>query len=134
MSEFLQVIIALGVMVFGGGYLWGKFREGKNSSKFDTVKLFKEQIDALEGKVNLQDAEIKRLTGEVHELKLVIEAKDKRLGEVLAILQGRDPQMQMFMKELKDYIEAGKPAIHYITTEIPVILKRLEKFLDKQSF
>lgn len=141
MSEFLQIIIGLGVIVTGIGYTWGKFKEGKAGGKFDTVKLFKEQIDALEGKVNLQDTEmkkqnleIKRLTAEVHDLKIVIEAKDKKLTETIAILQGRDPQMQSFIKTLEEYTELGKPVINAVSSEILPILRRLEKYLDKQTF
>lgn len=123
-------IFSLAALFAGIGY----FRQGKVQSRLDTANLLKEQIDALEGKVNLQDAEIKKLTKEVHDLHEAIDEKDKKLVETLAILQGRDPQMQEFIKKMSDYITIGEPAIQSIRVDILPIIKRLDKFLGNEKF
>lgn len=134
MAPYLQYILTIMGLVAIISYGYGQIRKGRNDSKLDTIKLFKEQVEALEDKVNRQDDEIKKLTKEVHDLHVAIDEKDAKLTETLAILQGRDPQMQAFMVKLNEYTELGKPAIKAIVTDVLPLVKRLEKFLDKQSF
>lgn len=140
--NFLQIIISIVGTIISLAALFagiGYFRQGKKQGEMDTVTLFKDQIDALEGKVNLQseqiskqDTEIKNLTNEIQILRKEITEKDKKLIETLEILQGRDPRMQEFISELKAYIELGRPALETLTTKIIPIVNRLDKFLDKQ--
>lgn len=134
MNTFLQVMLGIGGFVGGIAYAYGQWKDRRNGSRFDTVKLFKDQIDAMELKINTQQDDIKKLTEEIHSLKIEISEKDKKVSELLTVLQGRDPAMQDTLLAFKEYMEAGKPVITYFSQKLPSVLERVEKFLDKQSF
>jgi uncharacterized protein YydD (DUF2326 family) len=126
----LGVVVAFAGLFAGVGY----FKKGKADGKLDTITLFKEQVDALTNKVGLQEVEIEKLRKEVHELNVSINEKDKKLTETLAILQGRDPQMQTLMEIMKKYMETNIPLLEEIKTEAIPTIKKLDKFLNKQQF
>lgn len=134
MNDYLQYIITAGVILAGLGYAYGQIRDRRNNSKFDTINLFKDQIDALEGKVVLQQGEIKKLTEEVHQLKTELTLKDQKITEMLTLLQGRDPGMQAMIVALNEYMALGRPVMQYIGSDVQPVIKRLERFLDKQTF
>lgn len=123
MNEFLQICIGVAVVIASTFYGYGLWRDRKNGNKIDTVKLFKDQIDGMELKMKAQELDIEKLTKEVHDLKLAIEEKDKKLLEALAILQGRDPAMSTFIENGNKFMLDTTP-----------IFKRLDKYLDKQSY
>lgn len=104
-----QYILSMAGVIALISYGWGQWTKGKNESKLDTIMLLKEDVETLKGKVE-------ELTTKVEELTLEITEKDKKLTEVIAILQGRDPQMQEFIRETS-----------------PVIAK-LNDYLNKQIF
>lgn len=107
-------------MFAGAAYGYGLYKDRKDNSKINTVKLFKDQVDAMELKIKGQSEEIVNLAKEVHDLKEEIMEKDKKLSELLEILQGKDPAIANFISAFEK--------------DISPILKRLEKYLDKQSF
>lgn len=123
MNQFLQFCVGIAVIIASTFYGYGLWKDRKNSNKLDTVKLFKDQIDGMELKMKAQELDIEKLTKEVHNLKLAIEEKDKKLLEALAILQGRDPAMSTFINSGTKFMQDNGP-----------IFKRLEKYLDKQSY
>lgn len=134
MNQTLQIVIAvvglaagLGGLIAGIGYVYGKFKEGQNKSKLDAVGLLKADVEALTKKVN-------ELNKQVDDLTEVNKEKDKKLGELLDILHGRDPQTQAVMIDLKKYIEGNTPFIEQVKTEFFPILRRLDQYLNKQSF
>lgn len=134
MNDYLQYIITAGIILAGIAYAYGQIIDRRNNSKFDTINLFKDQIDALEGKLVLQDTEIKKLTDEVHALKTELGLKDQKLTELLTLLQGRDPGMQAMIVALNEYMALGKPVLQYVGSELQPAVKRLERYLDKQTF
>ncbi len=134
MPILLQYLLAFLGALFVISYGYGQWQEGRIKSKLDTVSLFKAQVDALETKVKTQTEDIEKLTKEVRELHISIEEKDKRLTELLSILQGRDPQMQSFVKLLTDYVTAGKPIVESIVSDVLPVVRRLDQFLNKEGF
>jgi uncharacterized coiled-coil protein SlyX len=134
MDNLFSSLFNIGILIGGLAYAYSKWRGGRDDGSLGTISLFKEQITALENKVKNQDNDIKTLTAEVHNLRLAIEEKDNKLRDTLTILQGRDPATQAATAAMKLYIESAKPVIELIGTEAIPTLRRLEKFLDKQSF
>lgn len=134
MNEFLSTLMNVGIFIGGCAYAYSKWSEGRSGGSLGTVSLLKEEVSALQNKVKTQDDDIKALTTEVHNLRAAIEEKDRKLRETLLILQGRDPETQAVMAAIKSYIEIGRPVLDTIGSESIPTLRRLEKFLDKQSF
>lgn len=134
MSEVLQFFLGLGALVVGLGYSWGQFKQSRNKSSLDTVNLLKEQIDAMEGKISNQNSLVVNLTGQVQKLKDLVQIKDKKLEEVLQILQGRDPQTAETMILLREYIELNRPFLDELKIKVMPVISKLDKFLDKQVF
>lgn len=125
-----SVLLGFGGFIAGLGYAWGQYNQGKNqatldegNTKLNTNSLLKEQIDALESKVNQQSSEIKDLTEQVHKLRDENALERQKFAEAIIALQGADPTWQKFIAD----------ANHYMTFSMPV-LDRIGKFLDKQSF
>ena len=54
----LGVLASIGGLVVIVSYAYGQYKKGSNESRFDTINLFKEQVDALEKKVSGQEDEI----------------------------------------------------------------------------
>lgn len=112
----------------------GYYRQGKSKEKIDqqttelnTINLLKQDVESLQ-------KQVKDLTEKVETLTKDNEAKAKKLEEWMLVFQGRDPQVQDLIKAVNEYIALGKPAIAGITNEILPTARRLEKFLDKQTF
>jgi len=112
-------------------YAYGQFTKGKIESKFDTINLLKEQVDALEKALAFSDgkkkveidalnSKIDLLTREIQDLHVAIDSKDKKQEELLAIIQGKDPQMLEFIK--------------LFTVDVLPTIKRMDQFLNKQKF
>lgn len=112
----------------------GYFNQGKDQGKLSTTTLLKEQIDALETKVNGQADEIVTLTDEVQKLRTAVEEKNKKIGEMMEILQGRDPQMLAFMDMMNTYINTNTSLWETVKTKTIPTIERLEKYLDKQVY
>lgn len=127
--DYIEIILTLlggvGFLAIGLGYGYGKWREGNNKNKLDTITLLSKDVETLK-------SEVVELTKTVEELRKEIAEKDKKLGDALAILQGRDPQMQSFMDVVKTYVDNNKPFLEEIKIEVMPVIKKLDKFLDKQ--
>ncbi len=119
----------------------GYFRQGKSQAKLDegnteinTNTLLKQQIDALESKVNTQTSEIERMSKEIHELKYAIDERDKKFAETILKIQGQDPQMTAFIQIVQEYVKSNVPLLESIKTEAIPTIKNLQRYLDKQIF
>ena|SRR3990167_1311214 len=130
--SILSVLIGIGAIIAGLGYFLGQYRQGSNKNTLDTINLFKERTEALEIKVNEQNDDIVELTKKIDDLTVIVQEKDKELMKTLNILQGRDPQTQAIMLSLEEYVRVNKPMLEQIRLEIIPVVKKLDKFLDKQ--
>ncbi len=127
--SFIGMIFGVAALLAGIGYL----RQGKNQGKLDANNLLQQDVSELTKRINNQDTEIKRLTEEVKSLHDAIDIRDKRFAESILLLQGKDPQLVAFVAIVQKYIESNIPLLNTINTETIPTIKRLEKFLDKQS-
>lgn len=129
-TNLTELLFSMAALLAGVGY----FRQGRTKSKLDTVNLFKDQVDALERKVNTQTEDIVKMTTEIHNLKTAIDEKDRKLAEALQILQGRDPGMQAFIAIMQEYIKTNTPLLEEIRAKTLPTIARLETYLNKQQF
>ena len=136
-GSIIGVVLAVAAAFAAIGY----YRQGSNQARLDdgnselnTNALLKEQIDALENKVDRQSSEIQDLTKKVQFLTTSLEEERKKFAETILTLQGKDPQMTEFVTMMKAYIEMNHPLLDKINQEVIPTVERLGKFLDKQSF
>lgn len=139
--EISGTIIAAVLAVAATFAAIGYYRQGSNQARLDdgnselnTNALLKEQIDALENKVDRQSSEIQDLTKKVQFLTTSLEEERKKFAETILTLQGKDPQMTEFVTMMKAYIDMNRPLLDKINHEVVPTVERLGKFLDKQSF
>lgn len=139
--EISGTIIAAVLAVAATFAAIGYYRQGSNQARLDdgnselnTNALLKEQIDALENKVDRQSSEIQDLTKKVQFLTTSLEEERKKFAETILTLQGKDPQMTEFITMMKAYIDMNRPLLDKINHEVVPTVERLGKFLDKQSF
>lgn len=121
----LSTLGGLTALSFGFGYLYSQFKEGSTKNKLDTIALLKEDVETLR-------AEVGELTAKVKELTQEVTNKNKQLDEAMAILQGRDPEMQAFVVNMVQYIKDTKPLIDDIKIKVLPVVDRLDQFLNKQ--
>ena len=136
-GSIIGVVLAVAAAFAAIGY----YRQGSNQARLDdgnselnTNALLKEQIDALENKVDRQSSEIQDLTKKVQFLTTSLEEERKKFAETILTLQGKDPQMTEFVTMMKAYIDMNRPLLDKINHEVVPTVERLGKFLDKQSF
>lgn len=127
MPELLQYILSIMGLVAAISYGYGQFKKGKNESKLDTISILEKDVSILKDK-------IVKLTNQINELKSIIDDKDKKLSDALSILQGRDPQMQEFIKQMSEYIHIGRPLMESVVKDVLPTVAKLDKFLNKQTF
>ena len=139
--EISGTIIAAVLAVAATFAAIGYYRQGSNQARLDdgnselnTNALLKEQIDALENKVDRQSSEIQDLTKKVQFLTTSLEEERKKFAETILTLQGKNPEMTEFITMMKAYIEINRPLLDKINHEVVPTVERLGKFLDKQSF
>lgn len=145
LPTILQYLIMLGGVFAIIAYGYGQFSKGKVEAKFDTINLLKEQVDALEKALAFSDgkkkveidalnSKIDLLTKEIQELHFALDNKSKKEQELRDLISGNDMATQDFRKMVKDYTDLGRPAINTITVEMRPVIRRLDQFLNKQTF
>lgn len=123
MPIFIQYTLSILGFIFAVGYGYGQWKQGKNQVRIDTMTLLKSDVETLKDKVI-------ELTAKIQALTVDIESKDKRLKELLEILQGRDPELKNFITESNAYMILAKPILTTIVTDVIPVVKRLDKYLD----
>ncbi len=139
--EISIAVIGLLLSIAAGVFAVGYYKQGKaqsalddGNSKLNTNTLLKDQIDALETKVDIQSEEIKLLTEKVKVLTASLEEERKKFAEAILAIQGKDPQLTEFVAMMKTYIDMNRPLLDKVNHEIVPIVERLGKYLDKQVF
>lgn len=119
----LSVLGGIGAILFGLGYFYSQFKEGSTKNRLDTINILKSDVQTLRD-------EVANLTNKVEMLTKEIETKDKKLGEALAILQGRNPEMEKFIVTMTQYMEDMKPFIENVKMRVIPVVTKLDKYLD----
>jgi len=138
--QILGAIITAGVTVGAVLFGIGQFVQGRASAKSSSIKdelnanqLFKDDIAAMSKRISEQDDSIDALTLEIQNLKRMVEEKDKKLIDTLAILQGQNPDMKKVFEEIRVYIAANTPLLEEVRKEVIPIVYKMDKFLEKQQ-
>lgn len=129
-AQLAQIVIgsiaSIGVLIAGAGYGYGQFYKGKNAKTLDDFNLFNTQLDSLKKVCDEQAAQIKVLqedikghTQEIGRLKGINEEKEKKIVELNAILQNRDPA-------LNDFIKMSTESTKYFLDVVPKIITTID--------
>lgn len=118
------IMVGLGGMAGGIGFLIQSFKKGKNLKTISDFDLFNKQIDGLQKICDSQEKEInelkddnKKRIGEIGRLQGINEEKDKKVKELSDIIGGRDPETSRFFQLNLDALDK--------------IVKRLDTIDDK---
>jgi hypothetical protein len=130
MNPLIEYLLTGLGFLFAISYGYGQWKQGRNQDQLDNDSIYKGRIDALELKIKLQGDDIERLTEQVKKLRIDNEEANRKLLEAMSILQGRDPQLTEFIKSGEKYMDDG----HEFMTYTKLLLIRLDKFLNKESF
>lgn len=121
MPLFIQYILVVIGLLFGGGYAYGQLKQGRNQSSLDNDNIYKGRIEALELNDRTKSDQIERLTLEVKKLRDDNEEANRKLLDAMNILQNRNPELVKFMSDGSAYMLQTAP-----------VLDTLKRFLDKQ--
>lgn len=115
----IGIIISLGVLAFGFGYVYSQFKKGKNDrTKTDLetenslTTYLKNQVEGFKQIAKEQDQKIADLGKEISAMRAVLDEKDKTIDKYLAILQNRNPELEQFMVKVS---RTSDMAEEYIT-------------------
>lgn len=111
----------------------GYFKKGRMDGKLDAITLMEKDIMALKKRIGDLEAIGQENQVTIEALYKENVEKNKKLAEVLQILQGRDPKMQEIMKKIEEYIQAGKPTMEAINEKVLPVIDELDKFLKAQK-
>lgn len=151
-TAVLAITLSVGGVIAALGYSYGKFQEGRAKQKKEGIDTesalltnLREQIQAFEGLVNGLKKENKELNERFIGLeatmrekenswKAIMEEKDKTIKQYLDILKDRNPETEVFMRNM--VAEAAAAASHRdsqmaIFSEIRDSLKGVSDHLTK---
>lgn len=132
----VSILISLGTLAGGVGYLWGKVKVGNKEVKNESVDLirdndaikqfYKEQNDDLKEINKVLGLKVESLIREVGELKGQLNAEMAQRKEYQLILENRDPETKKFMdhmvQSIRDHSETHKEIIR-VLSEIHAMTK-----------
>lgn len=127
MNIYVQYILTGFGFIAIISYGYGQLVSGRNKSRLDTIAILEKDVGVLR-------EEVTKLSDKVNELTKIIEEKDKKLGEALSILQGRNPEMEQFIKLATGYVNSSQPFLDQVKTDILPVVKKLDLYLNKQTF
>ncbi len=137
-------IISLGILIAGAGYGYGQYYQGKKKLAKDDVELFNEQLEAFKKIIESQkedfiqyqkkrDSElqilredIKKHTQEIGRLQGINEEKEKKIADLNAILQNRDPALSEYLKYARESITEFKEGMKGIFERLEIIKQDLK--------
>jgi len=120
-KQILELIALIGVFAATVGFAWGQFKSGKikgaSQQTIDNTALIKtleERYDVLSREMQRQNEEHKserevwhkesgELKRQLGELQGIIKEKDGKLAEYKEIFQGRNPQLDEFIKSSGEF-------------------------------
>lgn len=127
-AQYIQWGILLAI---GGSAVWFNWKLGLSSASKNLIQTLKDQhdldIESIQKKeklINELQAENKAYIAEVSAVHAKVMEKDKIIGDLTAVLQGRDSQTQRFQEEGFKAIKEAR--------EIRDTLERIEKQLKLQ--
>ncbi len=116
-------IVSVGILLAGTGYAYAQFTKGKNEKNNEDYKLLTTRVDALQRLCDAQQIDLNNLHQELGKLKGINEEKDKKITELNAILQNRDPA-------LNEFIKYSTESTRYFLDIVPKIVKQLENITE----
>lgn len=104
----------VGVLAGGLGVAYSQFKSGGNKAKDELIETLKESAVAEKNKadrlaqekvtlMNSHQLQLNSLTEEIGKLKGLYQAAEKRSEDMLKILQGRNPEQEQYMKDMREF-------------------------------
>lgn len=134
MENFLHInIVEIGLLFVAAGYLFVYWTKGGINASERILNLYKEQVDALEKSIQITRThnhelgnQVQKLSLDVGILKGQLQERDKKLDEYMTIFQGRGPEQEQYMAEMRTF--TSKVA-EYMSTTVQT-LAEISKFMQ----
>ena len=121
----MTAIILIGGVVFAIAQ-WGNGRsQRKSDTETDaalTIRLVKEARDALEAKLKEQNAIIVQQGKDIAALQAQLQSKDELIERYVQLLQNRNPELEIFMKNSTKALEAILDTLKNLMAKPTVVL------------
>jgi hypothetical protein len=142
-SVIVGVFMGLGTFIAGTGFAYAQYKAGGDKYKDSLIDTLKEAITLEQDKnkrlseertelIASHQQQITSLTKDFAELKGRFDEQAKKAEEYKALLQGRDPEQQEFMRVVLAEIkknQATTPAVQTYMRETTVILKEIKEYI-----
>jgi len=104
-KDLIPYIPILGFILMAAGYALAQLRLGGRGVAKEIIDNYKTRQDQLEISLKEATAQIIQLRLELANVQGQLTEKDKKIAELTTIFQGKDPELLVILKEIRDFLK-----------------------------
>ena len=121
-ATLLNVILLIG----GSAFIIGQWRNGGNKKNSDAVINANNTIDLLNKRIVVLEGNSKEQHDDIIRMQEQIKHKDMLIQQYEAIFKNRNPEMEIFMKNMTDSVQGFQDYIKIHTKQMEDLLKVIQ--------
>jgi cell division protein FtsB len=106
-NQFLPLINILGLFGIGLGIMYAQFKTGGNKVSSDVISAYKDRVDQLITENTALREQIGTIQQDISALRATITEKERSIGQLTAVLQGKDPTQIEYMDKMEKLAESA---------------------------
>lgn len=124
MGSLLNInVVEIGIFILAAGYLYTTWKQGGLKASAEVITAYREQVNLNAGKISELTHDLGVLTGQLKE-------KDERIKLLEALVQGRSPEQQQYMADMRTFTQGVATYMDHSTKtmgEICIFMKEINK-------